>query len=117
MLNKIGKVETERFLSQFSCPKNHDVEEFLKVKAIPFELAGKAKTYLVFAQDDDQIYGLFAYYTIAPQSINIDKKFTKNEKKRYLGTTYSLGDSINALLIGQLSKNYYNGLCINQSII
>lgn len=110
MIEKVGRKETKDFLSDFSCPLNKDVEYFVKNKAIPFELAGKSYTYLIFAQDGEEIYGLCAIYAIAPQSLLIDRKLSASQRKKYFGTTYSLGNSINALLIGQLSKNYANNL-------
>lgn len=110
MIKNVGRKITKDFLSSFSCNLNSDVEYFVRNKAIPFELAGKAYTYIVFAQEGETIYGMCAIYSIAPQSLQIDKKLSAKQRKKYFGTTYSLGNLVNAILIGQLSKNYENGL-------
>ena len=54
--------ETKRFLSDFSCPLNADVEDFLKFKAIEFSRQGLAQTHLVMAsyRDKPVLVGYFA---------------------------------------------------------
>lgn len=46
--NEIGEEEIKSILSDFSCPKNQDIEKFLKEKALAFEKIGFARTILVF---------------------------------------------------------------------
>ena len=48
MLSQLGEETTKSILSSFSCPKNKDVENFLKEKAILFSQQNYAKTYLIF---------------------------------------------------------------------
>ena len=49
LVEEIGEEETKTLLSNFSCPLNEDVEEFLRIKAIEFSKQGLAQTHLVFA--------------------------------------------------------------------
>ena len=44
--------ELEKLLSSFSCKKDEDIEYFLQNRAIEFEKLSKARTYLVFDQDE-----------------------------------------------------------------
>ena len=109
MITKFGKSEAQTSLSEFSCPKNKDIEYFMHVKAVPFENSGLSRTYLVVAQDDNGIYGVCAMYSLSTKQIDSNKKLTAGTRKKLYGTTYSLGKTANAILIGQLSKNYRNG--------
>ncbi len=36
MINAIGEEELQLILSDFSCPKNHEIEEFVRKNAIEF---------------------------------------------------------------------------------
>lgn len=106
IIEKFGKTEANRVLSDFSCPLNKDVEFFCHYKAVPFECAGMAKTYLVIAQDNNETHGICAIYSITTKSIILSRKMSSKARKIAFGTTYALGSPINAILIGQLSKNY-----------
>lgn len=50
MIDEIGESAVKALLSNFSCPLNKDVEQFLRIKAIEFSKQGIAQTHLVFAQ-------------------------------------------------------------------
>ena len=47
--NKAGEPMLARVLSGFSCPKNPDVERFLKKSAVEFTKKSQSVTYLVFS--------------------------------------------------------------------
>lgn len=49
MIEEIGEQKTKQLLSDFSCPQNTDVENFLKTTAIEFSKQGIASTYLIMA--------------------------------------------------------------------
>lgn len=49
MINNIGEDKTKIILSNFICPLNKDVDNFLKHKSIEFSKQGIAITYLIFA--------------------------------------------------------------------
>lgn len=107
LISQIGKSKTEEILSDFSCPKNVEVEDFLKNKAIPFERANLARTTLIYLEEGNGKPKLVAYYSVTVSKINIEH-LSRNERKKLAGTSYAIGKEIGAILIGQLSKNYTN---------
>lgn len=109
IIDNFGKDDADKILSDFLCPLNKDVEDFMHYKAYPFEEAGMAKTYLIVAQDKDVVHGVCAIYSVTTKSITIDMKMKRRQRQLAFGTTYAVGNPINAILIGQLSKNYRNG--------
>ena len=56
----IGENDLEKILSDFSSPKNSDVESFLKKNAIEFTKKNQSVTYLVFSLEDMCLAGYFA---------------------------------------------------------
>ena len=53
LFEELGEDATKSILSNFSCPLNNDVEQFLSRKAIEFSKNGWAQTHLVFASYKD----------------------------------------------------------------
>lgn len=86
-------------LSNFCCSKNLDEEEFLKNKAIDYEIQNKARTYLLI-DDNDFIAGYFslAFKSIDLQEVSKTKKMDLTAGESYT-TTYS------AYLIGHIAKD------------
>ncbi len=113
MIEHLGEDKTKIILSNFMCPHNKDVDDFLKFKSIEFSRQGIAITYLVFASHKNENV-LIGYFTLATKIImvyrtslsnTLRKRITKfaqydNDFKRYV---------FPAPLIGQLSKNFFNG--------
>ena len=111
LLNQYGDEYVKNILSDFSCPVNKDVENFLLVKAIEFARQGYSQTHLVFASYKDKPV-LVGYFTLANKYIAIkssSRVISKNMQRRlskfghYNEETKSY--YISALLIGQLGKN------------
>ena len=105
---KVGEKAIKEILSDFSCPLNEDVDYFIHYKAYDFERVGLARTYLVYALIDDKPI-LVAFYSLGQSNVVISEDLSKNMKKKIFGTTYPIGKNIKTLLIGKLSKNFYNG--------
>ena len=105
----VGKGDIDKILSDFSCPLNSDVEEFVKLKAYDFDRVGLARTNLIYAFPNENHPILVALFTIGLSHIIVSEELSKNDKKRMFGTTYPIGGTLKTLLIGQLSKNYKNG--------
>ena len=59
---KLGEDRLIQQISEFSCPKNPDVEHFLKKNAIEFTKKSQSVTYLVFSLSSMKLVG---YFTIA----------------------------------------------------
>ena len=123
MLSQLGEETTKSILSSFSCPKNKDVENFLKEKAILFSQQNYAKTYLIFWEVEASEFGeskkeLVGYYSIAIKPISIPretnlKRFSAKKWRelcRSANTRSSEKEcALSAHLIGQLGKNFTDG--------
>lgn len=112
-IKELGENRVISILSDFSSPKNQDIEFFLKQKAIEFSKKGLAQTQLIFYKNNEEIC-LVGYYAITNKTICIKKEaLSKTLAKRISKfATYDINNksyTIPALLIGQLSKNYSNG--------
>ena len=66
-------------LSLFKCEKNRDEQNFIRNKAIDFELHNKARTYLIISNEC-----IVAYFTIAFKSIDL-VEMSQTEKKKITG--------------------------------
>lgn len=110
LINNIGESETNKILSDFSCPLNLDIEDFLIKKSTTFEKQGISKTHLIFTSyKGEQV--LVGYYTLATKSFNITKAaISKGLSKRI--NKFATYDSdlkayfLPAPLIAQLGKNF-----------
>ncbi len=104
----IGEGDLRKFLSDFICPINRDVEEFLKNDAVEFAKKNQSVTYLVLSEEDGDILGYFTL-TIKPITANPDK-FSSTVKRKLL----RVGEydeeqnmiTLPAYLIAQLGKNF-----------
>lgn len=110
--NKAGEPMLVRVLSGFSCPKNPDVEHFLKNSAKEFTKKSQSVTYLVFSVESKELLG---YFTLALKPLSVRGETISNTMKRKLlrigeldknSDTYTMS----AYLIAQLGKNYTNGV-------
>lgn len=118
MLEEIGEEKTNEILSDFSCPFDKDIENFIKNKAIGFEKAGISRTHLVYAliKGNAQFVGI---YSLSQKPLFYDGKLSRKDKKLFYGTTYAVSSCdplmasgeryVHSILLGQLSKNYANG--------
>ena len=97
-------------LSAFSCPKNQDIECYLKNKAILFQKSNLSPTYLVYATIEEKPM-LVGYFTITLKSLYIHKdSVTRSMENRIRKFGKYDPDSkkydIPCILIAQLGKNY-----------
>lgn len=104
----IGEEGIKNIFSDFSCPKNPDVEYFLLHNAIEFTKKDQSITYLVFDNNDGTLVGYFSI-TIKPISILASKISKTNAKK--LSRISFLDENTktyttSVYLIAQLGKNY-----------
>lgn len=105
MIENTTKEDVLEALSSFSCPLDKNIEEFVREKAYNFETHDLSRTFLIY--DNDKFCGIF---TLAMSKVDVNSNLTRREKKELFGTTYSLGKTIPAHLIGQISKNFTNNL-------
>lgn len=110
--DELGEDELKQILSEFTCPKNPDVERFLKKNAIEFTKKNQSVTYLVFSNDTAELVGYFTL-TIKPIEVNNGSNISKSMMKRILRVSEYDEASENfhlaAYLIAQLGKNFTNG--------
>ena len=109
--DKAGEPMLARVLSGFSCPKNPDVERFLKNNAAEFTKKSQSVTYLVFSVESKELLG---YFTLALKPLTIRGETVSNTTKRKLLRISELDESsdtynMSAYLIAQLGKNYTDG--------
>ena len=105
---ELGEDELLQILSEFSCPKNLDVERFLKHSSIEFTKKNQSVTYLVFSVADGKLLG---YFTLALKPLTVRGEMVSNTVKRKLLRVSELDKksdtyTMSAYLIAQLGKNY-----------
>ena len=110
--DKAGVPMLNQVLSGFFCPRNPDVERFLKKSAIEFTKKSQSVTYLVFSVERKELLG---YFTLALKPLTVRGETISNTIKKKLlrisefdekSDTYTMS----AYLIAQLGKNYTNGI-------
>lgn len=109
--NEAGEPMLDRVLSGFSCPKNPDVERFLKKSAVEFAKKNQSVTYLVFSVESKELLG---YFTLAVKPLTVRGEMVSNTTKKKLLRISELDEksdtyTMSAYLIAQLGKNYTNG--------
>ncbi|WP_294522675.1 N-acetyltransferase [uncultured Anaerovibrio sp.] len=116
MSEKMDLEQIKTILSDFYCPYNKDVDEFIQFKALEFSKQHLASTYLVFASCQKKPV-LVGYFALASKYFHIDAR-TKNRIGSNLRKRISKFADYDAFLqryivpaplIGQLGKNYKNG--------
>lgn len=108
---KLGEDKLIQELSEFSCPKNVDVEHLLKKSAIEFTKKNQSVTYLVFSLSSMALVG---YFAIALKPLTVRGEKVSNSIKRKLMRVSEFDSqtqtyTMSAYLIAQLGKNYTDG--------
>lgn len=115
IIHEKGEDFCRKLLSQFSCPLNKDVENFLVHRsAIDFAKQKIAQTFLVYAsyKKENVLCGYFTfaskYIVVNPHSVS--SKTARKLRKFSMPSSNERGSFvIVAPLIAQLGKNYANG--------
>lgn len=124
MIDEIGENKVKNILSDFLCPKNIDVENFLKNKAVEFEKHGWSATQLVYTSYKEKLV-LIGYYALAQKSLIIENQAVSNSLKKKLKQFATYNSDIKAYmipspLIAQLGKNFnnnYNSLITGDELL
>ena len=83
LIQRMSLERVNEFLSTFSCPKNKDIENFLKDRAVEFSNKGIARTHLVLKGEESNMI-ILGYYTLANKILPISNEDLSNtEKKKY----------------------------------
>ena len=101
----------QRLITSFSCPRNPDVERFLKNSAVEFTKKDQSVTYLVFSPETEELLG---YFTIAVKPLTIAAERVSRTVAKRLERVSRLDETTQtyttaAYLIAQLGKNYTGG--------
>ncbi|WP_343101010.1 N-acetyltransferase [Romboutsia sp. MSSM.1001216sp_RTP31141st1_G3_RTP31141_220114] len=112
MISMLGEDKSKEILSSFYCPKNKDVQDFIRVKAIEFSKQGLARTHLIFMNIKNEMK-LLGYFTLSNKAISIHKKSLSNKLRSRISKFGNYENEYNAytlsaILIGQIGKNYAN---------
>ena len=108
----LGEKNLQEILNEFKCPKNFEVESFIKEKAISLSKQGISKTYIVTTNVENSNI-IVGYFSIAHKMTKIRQDFfggkTKKRFERFSETNKSSNMYLTSLpLIGQLGKNFNN---------
>ena len=78
MLKAEGEDRVKSILSNFSCPLNRDVEQFIKNKAIEFDKQGIAATHLIFTsfKGEPVLIASVSYTHLLPAPVHPQHKQT-----------------------------------------
>ena len=114
MLEQIGEGRVKSILSSFSCPKNPDIEYFLKYRAIEFAKQSMTPTHLIFSSFQDQVE-LIGYFSLTIKTFRVYKDkisgaLCNKIKKFGVFDADQRVYMIPAPLIAQLGKNFSKGL-------
>lgn len=107
MIGAIGETKLKQCLSDFSCPINPEIEQFLKNNAIEFAKKKLSVTYFV-VNELGKIVAIFALTHKAVEIGNVSLSHSKRKKiSRYAILDPETGSyMVSAFLIAQLGKNF-----------
>lgn len=106
-MDVIGEDSLRTVLSEFSCLKNPEIEEFMRRNAIEFAKRKMSITYLLI-DTEGRILGIFALAHKALQVMGKGlSKAVRKKIQRYAQIDDETGEfTLSAFLIGQFGKNY-----------
>lgn len=107
MLETVGEDELSSILSDFSCPRNPEIEHFIHNNAIEFAKRKMSITHLVFDGDAR----LIAYFTLTHKPSSVDGQVLSKTSRKKVEMHARMDESIqaysvSAYLIAQFGKNY-----------
>lgn len=107
MIDAIGEEELQLILSDFSCPKNQEIEHFVRKNAIEFARRKMSITYLVI-DEEGRIVGIFTLTHKAVQLLDAGLTRTVRKKIQRHARLDEATDSymLSAFLVAQFGKNY-----------
>ena len=110
MIDAIGEEELQLILSDFSCPKNQEIEHFVRKNAVEFAKRKMSITYLVI-DEESRIAGIFTLTHKAVQLLDAGLTGTVRKKIQRHARLDEATDSyiLSAFLVAQFGKNYQYG--------
>lgn len=107
MIDIVGEDTVKEILSGYSCPKNAEIENFIKKNAIDFAKKKMSITHIVMDEDGR----LIAIITLAHKALNLEEASLSSTAKKRLSRYAHLDPAtkcymVSAFLIAQFGKNY-----------
>lgn len=107
MIDAIGEEGVNLILSDFSCPKNVEIENFIRKSAVDFAKRKMSITHLVM----DEQGRLTAIFSLTHKAVKVQEEVLsstlKKKIKRYARLDEESGSyMVSAFLIAQFGKNY-----------
>ena len=107
VVERYGEERLTKFLQTFSCPKNPEVERFLKDKAISSAKLSASQTYVVTEDATGLIVG---YYTLVLKAYTVNGSKLSSANRRLVSRFAEADDLGNfhaaVYLIAQIGKNF-----------
>ena len=108
LIEAVGENALSGILSDFSCPKNKEIEKFIKNKALEFAKKKISITYFVIDNKNGEIISFFA---LTHKSLEIKSEALSSTSKKKLSRFAQFDENSNsytvsAFLIAQFGKNY-----------
>lgn len=107
LMDAIGEDELQHILSDFSCPQNMEIENFVRENAVEFAKRKMSVTYLVI-DGESRVTAMFALTHKAVQIMSEGLSSSLRKKiQRYAQLDEETGTfMLSSFLIGQFGKNY-----------
>lgn len=107
LMDAIGEDELQHILSDFSCPQNMEIENFVRENAVEFAKRKMSVTYLVI-DGESRVTAMFALTHKAVQIMSEGLSSSLRKKiQRYAQLDEETGMfMLSSFLIGQFGKNY-----------
>ena len=92
-------------INKFYC-QDKDVEKFLKEQSLELDRRRKSRTYLFFDEEDSGEIIILGYFTLTMKNLPFGEGVSKTTIKKIDGFFKDVS-STEAVLIGQIGKNFY----------
>ena len=103
----MGEEALSVFLRSFSCPKNAEVEDFLKKKALQSSRLSSSMTYLVWSDRHKELLG---YFTLAAKAYSVARSVLNSKNRRLVERFAEVDEhgffTAAVYLIAQIGKNF-----------
>ncbi len=107
LLDAVGEVQVRQLLTEFSCPKNLEIELFVRKNALDFSRRKMSITYLV----TDDAMNIAAIFALTHKAVEISNEGLSSTARKKIQRYAQLDDNnnsymVSAFLIAQFGKNY-----------
>ncbi len=107
LIDTIGEEKLRNILSEFSCPKNLEIENFVRNNAIDFAKKKMSITHFLVDEKSKPV----AFFTLTHKAVKIQDEVLSSTQRRKIKRYAQLDEATNsymtsAFLVAQLGKNY-----------